>query len=196
MRGRATQFDTSQLGGVTNVVSHVTSRHCLSLLTTPTKRNEHLPQPSTICHEDPPSGSTVDDEGPLTSKKPTTGIDERLRGPTTIDEGPLPGSINGYDRPQPRSTNGHKGPFAPPSTNGHGHPRRSTNGKSPSKRRCQPKWEGEPSTNPSPNTSTPHRVHIHEASHDASTSVCYQCGELRAQYRGEGTALRHGEHHI
>ena len=52
MRGPATQFDTSQLGGVTNAVSHVTSRHCLSLLTTPTKRNEHPPQPSTIGHED------------------------------------------------------------------------------------------------------------------------------------------------
>ena len=45
-------FNTSQLGGVTNAVSHVTSRHCLSLLTTPMKRNEHPPQPSTIGHED------------------------------------------------------------------------------------------------------------------------------------------------
>ena len=63
------------------------TRHWLSLLTTPTKRNEHPPQPSTIGHEDPPPGSTVDDEGPLTSTKPTTRIDERLRGPiTTIDE--------------------------------------------------------------------------------------------------------------
>ena len=173
------------------------TRHGLSLLTTPTKRNEHPPQPSTIGHEHPPPGSTVGDEGPIASTKPTTRIDERLRGPiTTINKGPLPGSINGYDRPQPRSTNGHKGPLAPPSTNGHGRPRRSTNGKSPSKRRCQPKCKGGPNTNPSPNTSTPHRVHIHEASHDASTSVCYQCGELRAQYRGEGTELSHGEHHL
>ena len=63
------------------------TRHWLSLLTTPTKRNEHPPQPSTIGHEDPPPGSTIDDEGPLTSTKPTTRIDERLRGPiTTIDE--------------------------------------------------------------------------------------------------------------
>ena len=52
--------------------------HWLSLLTTPMKRNEHPPQPSTIGHEDPPPGSTVDDEGPLTSTKPTTRIDERL----------------------------------------------------------------------------------------------------------------------
>ena len=75
------------------------TRHCLSLLTT-TKRNEHPPQPSTIGHEDPPPGSTVDDEGPLASTKPTTRIDERLRGPiTTIDEGPSLGSINGYDHP-------------------------------------------------------------------------------------------------
>ena len=169
----------------------------LSLLTTPTKRNEHPPQPLTIGHEHPPPGSTVDDEGPLTSTKPTTRINERLRGPiTTIDEGQPPGSINGYDRPQPRSTNGHKGPLAPPSTNGHRRPRRSTNGKSPSKRGCQPKCEGGPNTNPSPNPSNPHRFHIHEASHDASTSVCYQCGDLRAQYRGEGTELRHGEHHL
>ena len=132
------------------------TRHCLSLLTTPTKRDEHPPKPSTIGHEDPPPGSTVDDEGPLTSTKPTTRIDERLRGPIiTIDEGPPPGSINGYDRQQPRSTNGHKGPLAPPSTNGHGHPRQSTNGKSPSKRGCQPKCETEPNANPRPNTSTP-----------------------------------------
>ena len=92
MRDRATQCDTSQLGwgdkrGVT--------RHCLSLLTTPTKRNEHPPQPSMIGHEHPPPGLMVDDEGPLTSTKPTTRIDERLRGPiTTINEGQLPGSIS------------------------------------------------------------------------------------------------------
>ena len=54
------------------------TRHCLSLLTTPTKRNEHPPQPSTIGHEHPPPGSTVDNEGPLTSTKPTTRIDEWL----------------------------------------------------------------------------------------------------------------------
>ena len=149
--------------------------------TTPTKRNE-----------DPPPGSTVDNEGPLTSMKPTTRIDKRLRGPiTTIDKGPLPELINGYNRPQPRSMNSHKGSLAPPLTNGHGHPRQSTNGKSPSKHGCQPKCEGEPSTKPSVNTSTPHHVHIHEVSHNVSTSVCYQCRELRAQYRGEGTELRH-----
>ena len=68
MRGRATQFDTSQLGGVTNAV---VTRNCLSLLTTPTKRNEDPPQPSTIGHEDPPPGSTVD---------------ESRRGPTNIYE--------------------------------------------------------------------------------------------------------------
>ena len=110
---------------------HGVTCHCLSLLTTPTKHNEHPPQPLTIGHKHPPPGSTVDDKGPLTSTKPTTRIDEQLRGPiTTIDEGPPPGPINGYNHPQPQLMNGHKGPLAPPSTNGHRHPRRSMNGKS------------------------------------------------------------------
>ena len=79
---------------------HGVTRHCLSLLTTPTKRNEHPPQPSTIGQDDPPPGSMVDDECPLASTKFTTRIDKRLGGPiTTINEGPLPGSINGYDHP-------------------------------------------------------------------------------------------------
>ena len=75
MRGRAMQFDTSQLGGVTNAMSRVT---------TLSSHNPHETQraPTTIGHERPPPGSADDDEGPLTPTGPTTRIDKRPPGPT------------------------------------------------------------------------------------------------------------------
>ena len=121
MRGWATQFNTSQLGGVTNAVSHVTA----SLFSQP-------PRSATSTHHNHQqlAMSTHHLDRRLTTKpthhhnrqRPTAGIDQWLQPPTTtIDKQPQ----------GPIGTSFDKRPLAPPSTNGHGCPRRSTNGKSP-----------------------------------------------------------------
>ena len=75
MRGRAMQFDTSQLGGVTNAMSGHDPLF--------SKPDETQRAPTTIgqAHEDPPPGSADDNEVPLTPTGPTTRIAKRPRGP-------------------------------------------------------------------------------------------------------------------
>ena len=59
------QFDTSQLGDVINMMSHITT----SLFSQP-------PQNAMIGHEHQPPGLTDNNEGPLMSTEPTTRIDK------------------------------------------------------------------------------------------------------------------------
>ncbi|EDR02672.1 uncharacterized protein LACBIDRAFT_332178 [Laccaria bicolor S238N-H82] len=99
-RGRATQLDTSQLGEVTNAMSHVTT----PLFSQP-------PRPSTTGHQDPPPRLRNGDDHQRTSTGPTTRIDERPRGPasTTID-GRRRAPTNIHARPAPPSRNADDGP--------------------------------------------------------------------------------------
>ena len=90
------QFDTSQLDDVINMMSHITTS-----LTTPTKCNECPTWPSMIGHEHQPPRLTDNDEGPLMSTEPTTRIYKWPWQPiTTINKGPPPGLMNGYNQDQ------------------------------------------------------------------------------------------------
>ena len=63
---------------------------------------------------------------------------------------------------------------------------------SPSKCTCQPKCEGEPNTNLSPNVSTLTTSTLGKRATTQAPAVHYQCGELRTQQPGEGIQLGQG----
>ena len=147
MKVQATLFDTSQLGEVMNVMSHITT----PLFSQPPRNmmsTDHY-------HQWLATRTHLQDWQTMTRPINVHGAhywDWQMATRAHhhhINKFPLPGSINGYNQPQPQLTNSNKGPspplmnshkcppwqmamepLAPPSTNGHRCPWHLTNGNS------------------------------------------------------------------